>query len=336
MSILSELQHTFPNIAWETDVSLAPFTYMKVGGPAEVFWRALERESLERVVQWLKHEHPEVPLTILGGASNVVIADEGIAGVVIVNACSEVHVASDDELREIAHSCPTCLLENDKKIFFLAESGIKTALLVRASIDAGLAGLEPFLGVPGTLGGAVYNNAHYTTELIGTSIVAVRVVDDQGVHWLSQDKCEFAYDASRFQKTGEIITQVLFALEPGNAEKSQEILRETTQKRAATQPLGTANSGCMFKNAELSAQQQQEYDGKRTLSAGWLIDQAGMKGARVGGAVVSSKHANFLINENNATAEDVNALARMIEQTVLEKFGIHLQREVFFIGKWRK
>lgn len=336
MSILLELQNQFPQIEWQERVVLAPFTYMKVGGPAEIFWKAQDRELLEAVVVWLRQTKPDVNLTLLGGASNVVVADAGIDGVVIVNECSQAGRVEWSSLEEEAKKAATGFVAQKNVSYFLSETGIKTAILVRHSIDAGLEGLEPFLGVPGTLGGAIFNNAHYTHELIGSFVAAVRVVSKEGIQWLSHNECEFAYDASRFQRTGEVITQVLFALPEGNAESSLARIREATLRRSSTQPLGTANSGCLFKNAHLTPEQQLQYDGKETLSAGWLIDQAGLKGERVGGAVVSSKHANFLVNDTQASSADVEALAKKVENTVKEKFGITLEREVFFIGKWEE
>lgn len=330
-SFLPKLKLAFPELLFEEQVVLAPFTYMKVGGPAQVLWRAHNREDLAQVVIWM-HEHAQgVPTTVIGGASNIVVADEGILGLVILNLCDGVRVL-DKEARRSLYERNIDFAFDDQKGYLVAESGIKTALLVRASLDEGLTGLEPFLGVPGTLGGAIFNNSHYTNELIGTFVEAVEVVSKGKITWLTQEECEFAYDQSRFHRTHEVILRAVFRLEHGNKEQSFSVVQEATKKRAMTQPLGTANSGCMFKNAELSPEQQLEYDGKQTLSAGWLIDNAGLKGERVGKAVVSEKHANFIINEGGATAQEVAALVKIIQDRVKEKYGITLEREVFFVG----
>lgn len=330
-SIFHSLSAAFPELVFEQDVLLAPFTYMKVGGPAEVLWKAKDTTSLQKVLLWMSEKASDVPVTLLGGASNVVITDKGLKGLVIMNLCDAVEVILEEK-RKSLYGTSFERLNRPADGYLLAETGLKTALLVRAALDAELAGLEPFLGVPGTVGGAIFNNSHYTNELIGTYVEAVEVISQGKVIWLSQAECEFMYDHSRFHTTHEPILRVVFALAAGQKEASFALIQSATLKRATTQPLGTANSGCMFKNAQLSLEQQIAYDGKETLSAGWLIDQAGLKGERVGGAVISQKHANFIINEGTATFEDVSALVKRVQEVVKEKFGIQLEREVFFIG----
>ncbi|MCD8484645.1 UDP-N-acetylmuramate dehydrogenase [Candidatus Woesebacteria bacterium] len=278
----------------------------------------------------------DIPYTLLGGASNVLVSDAGIDGLVILNQCAEVAVLAESEVSPLIAEewWATVLRELTEYQFFVAETGIKTAELVKFAVSKNLSGLEPFLGVPGTLGGAIYNNSHYTNELIGDFVVAVEVLTPDGQRiWLNQEACEFAYDDSRFHRSGESILRVIFALLTGERSVLDTNLREATVKRATTQPLGVPSSGCMFRNVELPPEKQAEYDGKTVLSAGWLIDQAGLKGTRVGGAVVSDKHANFLVNDGGATAADIQALAETVRQAVLDQFGIELEREVFFIGE---
>lgn len=328
--MITALKQEFPQLEWKENELLAPYSYMKVGGPAEVLWEAHQLENLVKVVRFLNQE--QLPFTVLGGASNVVVKDEGISGLVIINRCDHLQWLEHDQL-------PTSNVEGDAKDserWLQVASGMKTAVLVGQTATHNLTGLEPFLGVPGTLGGAIFNNSHYQHELIGDYVQAVEVLNLRGDRvWLRRSECDFAYDASRFQTSGEVILQVLFALPEGDPAEIRDLMRESTQKRASSQPLGTANSGCMFKNVELTKQQAQEYDGKTKLSAGWLIDQAGLKGTRVGGAVVSTKHANFIVNENQATSEDIEALISIIIKKVKDKFGIQLEREVFFLGKER-
>lgn len=331
------LRTALPDLDWQSQAPLAPFTYMKVGGPAEVLLVVKRREDLVRAVRTAWHHN--VPVTIVGGASNVVVSDAGLPGLVVINQADEARpVEFSDVVPEIADDAVVEYLRSLGECrWFLADSGIKTALLVRATIDAGCAGLEPFLGVPGTLGGAVFNNSHYTKELIGTYVAAVEVLTPEGeVRWLTQPACEFAYDVSRFHRSGELIVRVLFALTPGESGASLQRVAQAQQQRASTQPLGTANSGCMFKNAAVPEDQQALYDGQTTLSAGWLIDKAGLKGVRVGGAVVSEKHANFLVNTGNATAQDVWDLSELVRERVRQRFGIELEREVFFLGAFKQ
>lgn len=329
-SNFTKLQSNFPDKEWQQNALLAEHTYMKVGGPAEVLWVATNLDELVAVVLFARQH--DIPLTVLGGASNVVIKDEGLAGLVIINRCDQLKWYETDHL-------PTDQLDQEvdtSKTWFSAESGIKTAVLVGQTAQHNLTGLEPFLGVPGTLGGAIYNNSHYRSELIGDYIQAVEIIDEQNQRrWLSRSQCQFGYDDSRFQQRSEIILRGLFALDAGSPEQIQQLMRESTRQRAATQPLGTANSGCMFKNVELNKEQAEKFEGRSKLSAGWLIDQAGLKGLRVGDAVVSTKHANFIVNEGQASSEDIKKLTDLIIKKVQEKFGIVLEREVFFIGKER-
>lgn len=334
MSNYSILHEKFPEIPWQESVILAPYTYMKIGGPAEVFWQAQKLDQFVTVLQFCLEQ--DIPVTVLGGASNVLVDDAGVPGLVIINQCSTVHPFEESEVSALIDEqwWGTVSKNLTGHSLLIAESGIKTALLVRFSVDQGLSGLEPFLGVPGTLGGAVYNNSHYTNELIGDFVVAVEILDEKGKRvWLDREACEFGYDTSRFHRTQEIILRVIFALQTGDKAQSDVKIREATVKRATTQPLGTANSGCMFRNVELPPEKRGEYDGKSILSAGWLIDQAGLKGTRVGAAVVSDMHANFIVNEGGATADDIRALVQKVQDAVREKFGIELQREVFFIGE---
>lgn len=329
-TLLSELRQQFPDEVWQEEAPLAQYTYMKIGGPAEVLWEAKHLSGLIEVLRWAFAR--QVPVTALGGASNVLVADEGIRGLVILNRCQNQSTVTETEVRAIINGAGESWTFSPTAQYLIAESGVKTALLVSFSVENGLTGLEPFLGVPGTVGGAVKNNSHYTTELIGTYVFAVQVMDQQGqVYWLNHEECQFAYDMSRFHETDEIILQTIFALQDGNKETSQRLIVEATQKRAMTQPLGTANSGCMFKNVELPPEKRGEYDGKGVLSAGWLIDKAGLKGKRVGKAVVSDKHANFIVNEGGASSDDVKQLVSEIQQIIKEQYDIDLLPEVFFL-----
>jgi UDP-N-acetylmuramate dehydrogenase len=260
-------------------------------------------------------------VTMLGGASNVIVADKGIEGLVIQLDLTKVEAVN----------------EPNSSANFQAEAGVKMALMVRKSIDLGLMGLEYFLGVPGTVGGAIYNNSHYLHHLIGEKIDRVEVMNEQGdITWLNQSECAFAYDESRFQHTSEIILSATWKLDAGDKEKSMQLVAEATRYRAATQPLGVPSSGCVFRNAaqtpELAALFPQ-FAQQSHVSAGFLIDQAGLKGTRVGGIEVSHKHAAFMINTGQGTAVQTQELIRKVKATVLEKFGVKLQEEVFYLPK---
>ncbi len=299
---------------------LANHTYFRIGGPAEVFLSLKNYQDLAAVLQFCDEQ--KISVTMLGGGSNVIITDHGISGVVIHLDTNQVKITSTHP---------------DGSATIYADAGIKTALLVRQTIELGYQGLEKFLGVPGTLGGAIYNNAHYLQELIDAHIVRVLILNNQFQPvWLAKNECAFAYDSSRFQKTHEIIIGAEFHLQPGNKDTSLAQVRSATEYRAETQPLGEPSSGCTFRNPPNTPALTKlfpQFAGKPFISAGFLIDQAGLKGTRVGDIEVSHKHAAFFINRGHGTAEQVFKLIDKVKQVVFAKFGVELQEEVFVIGK---
>ncbi len=320
MSATQDLfRQQFPRLKSKTDFVLAPLTYFKIGGPAELYVELDNVEDIRSVVNFCRVEL--IPLTILGGASNVVVADEGVKGVVLHPTNNQVEL-TDQEL--------------EGKRVVRAGVGVKTALLVSQTVDWGFKGLEYFLGVPGTLGGATYNNAHYLADLVGQHIHQVEVVNTHGeLEWLSRDQCEFGYDSSRFQKTKEVITRVEFALAAGDRETSQALIKEATVYRAQTQPLGLPSSGCIFQNAPNTPELKQrfpQFADKRFVPGGFLIDQAGLKNTREGDIEVSEKHAAFFVNRGSGTAADVKKLVEKVKSSVKAQLGVELHEEVFYIG----
>lgn len=314
MTILQQtLADGLPEFEFKFDYPLADHAYFKLGGPAEAWLELNQADDVIKLVKFCSQQ--QLKLTVLGGASNVVIADEGISGVVLKLTNSQVKEVEPGLIR--------------------AGAGVKTALLVSQTVALGYTGLEYFLGVPGTLGGAVYNNAHYLEDLISAHIQRVQVITPQGeLNWLSHDECQFGYDSSRFQKSGEIILAAEFRLERGTKEQSQALIKEATLYRAQTQPLGMPSSGCIFKNPpntpELKKQFPQFQD-RQFIPGGFLIDQAGLKGTRVGDLEVSEKHAAFMINHGQGTAADLKKLVKLVKNSVHEKFGVELQEEVFYL-----
>ncbi len=313
------IHHHFSHLSPEFNYVLAPLTYFKIGGPAEVF---LDLKSRQDIIAVVKHcQEQQFPMTILAGASNVVVSDKGLVGVVIRASNEEYSLESADS--------------GDGKKIVRVGAGYKTALFVRKTIDEGLQGLEYFLGVPGKVGGAVYNNAHYLRDLIGEHIHRVEVItDDSKVKWLSTQECDFKYDFSRFHHTKEIILQAEFKLAEGNQEESMTKVKEATIYRAQTQPLGEPSSGCYFRNTPMTpnlAGLFPQFAQRAEFPTAFLIDQAGLKGTRVGGIQVSAKHAAFFINLGQGTSQEVKELAKIVKQRVLELYGVELEEEVFFL-----
>jgi UDP-N-acetylmuramate dehydrogenase len=218
-----------------------------------------------------------------------------------------------------------------KEALIEAESGVPANLLIRYTLDQGLSGLEEMLGLPGTVGGAVYNNSHHLDKLWGDHIVEVEVLDQEGKRKkYNHDELHFAYDYSIFHKTRETILTATFQLKHGDKTALWEIATAAVKRRSATQPLGIPSSGCMFKNISLADKMRL---GIQTPSAGYLIDKAGLKGLRVGGASVSEVHANFIVNDGTATSQDVLDLVHDIQVKIKAKFGVDLEKEVIVLGE---
>lgn len=305
-TLATQLQDAFPNLTFTEGVILAPYTYMKSGGPAEVFIEVKHAVDLAAVVKFCV-DH-KIKFTVLGGASNVIISDKGIRGLVIKNQSAEISIERGEHFARV-----------------VVESGASTNIVVRKTIDEGLEGLEYFLGVPGTIGGAIYNNSHYLSELIGNAVKEVEIFNLQtaSIQTLSQEQMEFAYDYSVLQKTHDLVLKVTFELQYGNKDSLEQKAREVSKKRASTQPLGKPSSGCIFKNYH-------KPNGE-VLHAGQLIDEAGLKGYRIGDVMVSDVHANFIVNVGHATSKQVLELAEYIKGVIKQKHGIELEKEVFVL-----
>jgi UDP-N-acetylmuramate dehydrogenase len=318
-ALQQQLSQAFPNLPLQNDFPLSPQTYFKVGGPAEVYVELAERGQIIALAKYCQEN--KIQLTPLGGASNAIVADQGITGVVIKLTNDQFAVAGN----------------KDELTLVQVGAGMKTALLVRQTVNAGLTGLEFFLGVPGNVGGAVYNNAHYLEDLISEHVSRVEVIQADGKPlWLDWQDCEFGYDTSRFQKTKEIILQVEFELPKGTEKLSQELIRRATLYRAQTQPLGMPSSGCIFQNTPNTPELKKlfpQFADKKFVPGGFLIDQAGLKGEREGEIEVSSKHAAFFVNKGQGKAADIKKLIDRVKSVVREKFGAELKEEVFWLGK---
>ena len=314
------LAQKFPQLLFKNDFVLAPMTYFKIGGRAEVFCEVSDADQLAQLIQFCDQQ--TVPVTMMGGASNVIVADEGIPGITICFTGQKYQILDQKT--------------DDGRTIIQAEVGWKTAPFVRKTIDDGFAGLEYFLGVPGRISGAVYNNAHYLQQLIGEHIWRVEIIEPNGTRrWLTNAECQFAYDDSIFHRQAWVIIQVEFALQTGDVTTSMDKVKHATLYRAQTQPLGEPSSGCFFRNPPNTDQLRQrypQYAERAECPAAFLIDQLGLKGTRIGGVEVSSKHAAFLINVGGGTSKDALELKELVKKRVLEEYGVELKEEVFFLG----
>jgi len=287
---------------------LAPLTTFRVGGRAD--WLAEVRTVAELQSLLALAAASAVPVTVLGGGSNVVVADGGIRGLVVRL-----------QLASISQPSPGCVR---------AEAGVTINGLVRWTVGRGLAGLEDWAGTPGTVGGAIYGNAHWNRRNIGDLVTSVMVASRGGETVLrGVADMEFGYDTSRLQRTGEILIWAEFAVSAGDPARLREGARESLAYRKRTQPLASPSAGCVFQNPDRG---RDAVPPGIPCSAGALIDRAGLKGHRVGGARISETHANFIVNEGTATAADIRSLVETARVAVRERFGVTLRDEVVWLG----
>ena len=289
---------------------LATYTTLQVGGPAD--W-LLSTDRAEYVAPVLKAARAhDVPVTVLGGGSNVVVADDGVRGLVLRLHLTGITSPEPDRVR--------------------AEAGVTMNGLVRWMVGRGLSGLEAWAGTPGTVGGAIYGNAHYAGHNISEKILSVRLVAPDGeAQTVAAGDMGFAYDTSRLQTTREIAVWAEFGAGTGAPEALRQVARQSLAHRKRTQPLAFASAGCMFQNPDPSRDRIPE---GIPASAGALIDRAGLKGKKIGGAAISPVHANFVVNDGTATATDIRAIADLARTAVRERFGVELRHEVVFLGKF--
>ncbi len=289
---------------------LASLTTFRVGGPAE--WFAEPRTRAEMLAALETAAAAGVPVTLLGGGSNVLISDTGVRGLLLRPRGGEVHRLDDRRAR--------------------ADASVTINGLVRWAIVHGAAGLEAWAGTPGTVGGAVRGNAHFGGRLIGELIVSVELATRNGVvHDVPAEQMAFGYDRSRLQETGEVVLSAIFAVSPGDPERLREVARQSLAFRKRTQPLDTPSAGCIFQNP---APGQDVVPDGMPWSAGALVDRAGLKGLRIGGARVSPAHGNFIVNDGQASADDIRRLVERCRVVVRERFGVLLREEIVYLGEF--
>ncbi len=290
----------------QTDVPLARYTAARVGGTADALVVVKSSQQLAGAAQQLWKL--SIPFMVLGGGSNVLISDAGVRELVLLNRAKTISFDTDT-------TPPTVW----------AESGANFGRVARQAAAHGLSGLSWAIGIPGTVGGAVFGNAGAHGGDVAGHLVMAEILQQKGqkVSW-SPDEMHFTYRSSRLkrEKIHALILAARFRLSPGTAEAVQSQMHEFNDYRQRTQPPG-ASMGSMFKNPP------EDY-------AGRLIEAAGLKGACIGGAEISALHANFFINHGEATASDIYALLKLAQDTVAEKFDLLLDPEIEFIGDWER
>jgi len=292
------------------EVPLAPFTTFRVGGPAELFVEARTSDEIVTALRFASAAN--VMVTLLGGGSNVLISDAGVRGLVIRPRGGSITSISPSRVR--------------------ADAAVTINGLVRWTITHGAAGLEAWAGTPGTVGGAVFGNAHFGGRLIGDLITDVRIAGRDGsVTEHPASAMAFGYDRSRLQDTGEVLLTATFRVEPGEPAALRRTARESLAYRKRTQPLDSPSAGCIFQNP------QRERDAVPEgipWSAGALIDRAGLKGAAVGSARVSATHGNFIVTDGHASAREIRLLIERCRRAVRDRFGVGLREEIVYLGEF--
>lgn len=302
-SIIFFFDAQFGKYRLKTNYTLAPFTTFKSGGPAEYYFEAESEDDLIHAFKIAKDTG--IGVVILGGASNVVIDDDGIKGLVIRNRFFEKKILKEDA----THA------------YLKVSSGYPITRLSKETAQMGLSGLEYHVGLPGTVGGALYMNSKWTKPVcyVGDVLHNATLISKNGdIKTVDRDYFEFGYDQSILQKTHEIVVSAVFKLKKTDPSELMTRGQDALAYRKQTQPFGVATSGCFFRNVN-------------GQSAGELIDKAGLKGFSIGGAKVSDKHANFIVNTHNAKTADVVELVNHIKNTVKKRYNVSLQEEVIFI-----
>lgn len=298
---------------------MARHTTLKVGGPARWFWAASNVDSLAQILL-LCTEH-DIPYLFIGHGSNLLMSDAGYEGLVIQNRCKGCEVGEETR----------------------AESGVSFGSLFLQTARAGFGGLEWAIGIPGTVGGALVSNAGAYRGNIGPLVRSVRVFADGHDQMVGPEWMEFSYRDSRLRRSEVgntvILSCHLHLTERGSPDEILAQAKVYQAQRRAKQPL-SPSAGSFFKNVSNQALAESLpglTPGMRAagvIPAGFLSEACGLKGYRVGGAQVSEKHANFLINAGGATASDLRNLASQVRSTVHAEFGVILEEEVMYVGDW--
>ncbi|MBJ8072023.1 MULTISPECIES: UDP-N-acetylmuramate dehydrogenase [Bacillus cereus group] len=281
------------------DEMLKNHTHIKVGGKADVFVAPTNYVEIQEVIKYANQHN--IPVTFLGNGSNVIIKDGGLRGITV----SLIHITGVTVAgTTIVAGCGAAIID-----------------VSRIALDHNLTGLEFACGIPGSVGGALYMNAGaYGGEVAYVLTEAVVMTGDGELCTLTKDAFEFGYRKSVFANNHYIILEAKFELEEGVREEIKEKMDDLTFKRESKQPLEYPSCGSVFKRPPNNF-------------AGKLIQESGLQGKRIGGVEVSLKHAGFMVNVDNGTAQDYIDLIHFVQKTVEEKFGVKLEREVRIIGE---
>lgn len=325
---IKELEKTFGTNKIKRDEPMSAHTTFKIGGNAQIY---LDIDKIDDLIKAIRLcQKLELPVFIFGGGSNVIVSDKGINGVVIKNNCKKFEVAHVSG--KIKNKSAGWQIDVDKALVY-AESGVLMNQLVRFTIEQGFGGLEYQLGLPGTVGGAIYMNSNFPLkqQYVGDALYTAKLITKDGIiKEVDKSYFKFAYDKSILQESEEILLSVIFKLDPIDKKILWERGMEALEHRNKTQPKGYS-AGCTFRNISISEASLIPTPNNIT-SAGYLIDKTGLKGKKIGDAIISDTHANFILNTGSAKAEDIAKLIDLIKKEVYKKFGVNLHLEVKTVG----
>ncbi|MBW1726859.1 MAG: UDP-N-acetylmuramate dehydrogenase [Deltaproteobacteria bacterium] len=294
------------------DEPMSKHTSLRVGGPADAFVAPENVEALKALVSWSWHK--ESPYLILGNGTNLLVKDSGITGVVIVLT-----------------QCLNTISQTDRNthgIMVTAMAGAHMKTLCSFALKKGLEGMNFAMGIPGSVGGGIIMNAGTSYGSMERVLESISILLPTGqVRNIKKENLDFAYRKISWNKAQidghhgqQVILDGCFRLHPSDPEKLKREAQKILETRWQRQPRGLPSAGCFYKNPASG------------MTAGELIEAAGLKGKSMGGAKISSKHANFILNHHNASAADFLGLMELVEETVLKKFNINLEREVKVVG----
>ncbi len=290
---------TNEKIEYRTEEPMRNHTSFKIGGPASLFIEPKNTDELCLLMTAIKKF--EIPYFVIGNGSNILVSDKGIEGAVIsLSKINSIEVNGE---------------------YITAGAGASLAGVCAAARDNSLSGLEFAYGIPGCAGGSLYMNAGAYNGEISQAVDSCKFITSEGItEEISKNDMNFGYRKSIFRGSDMIITSVKYRLKKGDKEKINALMEDYMEKRKAKQPLEFPSAGSTFKRPEGNF-------------AGALIEKNNLKGVTVGGAMVSPKHAGFLINCGSATCEDVKKLIELVKETVFKADGVMLEPEIIFVGK---
>lgn len=298
-------------------------TSFRVGGPARWFVEITDAEELKEALRWASEKN--TPYFILGGGTNTLVSDKGFDGLVVK--------ITDRSAR----------LDGER---FIVGAGALTASVARTAARAGLTGLEWAVSLPGTIGGAVRGNAGCFGGEMKDVVESALIFQVSKGHLvkLSRDELMFGYRDSIIKRNKDVIIEITFRLQTGEPVEIKTKMDEVMRQRVNSQPIASGTAGCLFKNVEFQDHTEinrilsvfpeipSKFLETRRVPSGWIVDQLGLKGKTIGGISVSKEHANFLINDGKATADDIIQLVTFIKSRARDELGIKLQEEIEYVG----